>query len=76
MWRYNPTLLVADLRCDHHDHDCFCGGDLVYRGASRHCYWEGPLRDCENPAAEDADDQAWPGWRALPLVPRLRRTTS
>ncbi|HYB35296.1 MAG TPA: DUF6349 family protein [Mycobacterium sp.] len=65
-----PTILSADLCCDHHNQNCSCVGDIVYRGACLHCDWEGPLRDCENTAAEDAHDYAWSGWRDLPLVPR------
>lgn len=65
-----PTILMADLRCDHLGHDCMCVGDLIYRGACLHCTWEGPVRDDENPAAEDAHDHAWPGWRELPIAPR------
>jgi hypothetical protein len=65
-----PTILTADLRCDHSSEDCFCMGDLLYRGACLHCEWEGSVRDCENSAVEDAHDHAWPGWRDLPLVGR------
>ena len=65
-----PTILMADLRCDHFDGDCMCVGDLVYRGACLHCPWEGPVRDEANLAAEDAHDHAWPGWRDLPIAPR------
>jgi hypothetical protein len=65
-----PVVLTAALHCNHYDGDCLCVGDTVYRGACRYCTWEGPLHDGENPAAEDAHDHAWPGWRDLPLVPR------
>lgn len=71
-----PTILTADLYCDHYNEDCFCVGDVVYRGACLHCTWEGPLRDGENPATEDAHDHAWPGWRDLPLVPRRPDTAT
>jgi hypothetical protein len=64
-----PTLLTADLRCDHYRLDCACLGDLLYRGACFGCRWEGPPRDRENRAVEDAHDHAWPGWRDLPIVP-------
>lgn len=66
--RCQPTVLSADLRCDCRRADCFCLGDLLYRGACRACDWEGDPRDGENPAAEDACDHAWPGWRELPTV--------
>lgn len=66
-----PTVLMADLRCRHPDDGaCCCVGDLLYRAACRHCDHEGPVRDSENAAAEDAHDHAWPGWRSLPLAPR------
>lgn len=65
-----PAILAAELRCDHYNDDCECVGDLLYRAACLHCTWEGPAHDCENLAAEDAHDHAWPGWRTLPIVPR------
>ena len=65
-----PTILVAELRCGCLEPDCLCVGDLVYRGACRHCTWEGDIRGCENAGAEDAHDHAWPGWRDLPIAPR------
>jgi hypothetical protein len=65
-----PTILLADLRCDHYRGNCCCVGDLLYRAACFGCTWEGPARTRENTAAEDAHDHAWPGWRELPLVPR------
>ena len=65
-----PITLTADLRCEHYRDDCSCIGGLVYRGACLHCDWEGPVRDDHNGAVEDAHDHAWPGWRALPCVPR------
>jgi Family of unknown function (DUF6349) len=45
---------------------------LHYRGVCRlaGCDWEGPDRDRENPAVEDAIDHAHPGWRTLPPVPK------
>ena len=70
-------MLTAALHCDHYHRDCLCvGRGGVYRGACLHCTWEGPLRDGENAAAEDAHDHAWPGWRELPLVPRRPDTAS
>ena len=72
-----PAVLAAALHCDHRDRDCLCvGRGGVYRGACLHCTWEGPLRDGENAAAEDAHDHTWPGWRELPLVPRRPDTAS
>ncbi|HKT03735.1 MAG TPA: DUF6349 family protein [Rugosimonospora sp.] len=68
--RCQPTVLSADLRCDCFD-ECYCVGDLLYRGACRGCGWEGEPRDGENAAVEDACDHAWPGWRDLPVVPRV-----
>ena len=67
---HRPAVLTADLRCHHHAQRCSCVGGLVYRGACLHCDWEGDVRAEENTAAEDAHDHAWPGWRALPIVPR------
>lgn len=67
--RCQPIVLHADLRCHHHTARCYCAGDLLYRGACRACAWEGEPHDRENPAAEDACDHAWPGWRDLPAVP-------
>jgi hypothetical protein len=68
-----PAVLTAQLRC-HHDnnrhHKCCCVGDLVSRAACTGCDWEGELHGDVAAAAEDAHDHAWPGWRALPVVPR------
>lgn len=70
--RCQPTVLSADLRCDCDRYDeCTCIGDLMYRGACRHCDWEGEPHDRENTAAEDACDHAWPGWRDVPVVPTV-----
>ena len=66
-----PTSLSADLRCDHYDDGCLCVGTLVYRGACLCCQWEGPVREGENQAAEDAHDHAWPRWRELPIVAQV-----
>jgi hypothetical protein len=65
-----PITLTADLLCDHHDSDCCCVGDLVYRGACLHCDWEGEIRADHNTVVEDAHDHTWPGWRVLPIVAR------
>ena len=70
--RCQPTVLSADLRCDCDRYDrCRCVGDLMYRGACRHCEWEGEPRAGENAAAEDACDHAWPGWHDMPVVPAV-----
>ncbi|MFL6138827.1 MAG: DUF6349 family protein [Frankiaceae bacterium] len=69
--RCSAIVLWADLRCDHFREACCCVGDLLHRGACRCCAWEGPIRDSENAAAEDAHDHAWPGWRDLPIVPQV-----
>ena len=67
--RCQPTVLSADLRCDCDRHDRgSCVGELMYRGACRHCDWEGEPREDENSAAEDGCDHAWPGWRDVPVV--------
>jgi len=56
--------------------DCGCidrYNALLWRGACTGCPWEGPIRPGlggENPAAEDAMDHAWTGWREAPIVPR------
>lgn len=71
-----PATLTAALHCDHYDRQCLCVGGGVYLGACLHCTWEGPLRDDENTAAEDAHGHAWPCWRELPLVPRRPDNTS
>jgi hypothetical protein len=48
------------------------GHHLIYRGCCTGCDWEaGQTADCENGAAEDALDHAWPGWRDLPVVKQL-----
>jgi hypothetical protein len=65
-----PTILLAELRCEHDRNGCSCVGDLLYRGACFGCTWEGDARTAENPATEDAHDHAWPGWRQLATVPR------
>lgn len=63
--RCTPTVLC----CDTGDAD----NHLAYRGACLGCGWVSPsvhlLWDAgENGAAEDANDHAHPGWRALPIV--------
>jgi hypothetical protein len=79
MDRHEPFLLDCDLRRDHWKDTpvppCGHHGDdwLIYRCVCRlpGCDWEGPERARENPAVEDGMDHAWPGWRALPAVPRV-----
>jgi Family of unknown function (DUF6349) len=69
--RCQASVLSADLRPDaSYPMACACtrADALLYRGACRGCDYEGPPRDGENPAAEDALDHAWPGWRDLPVV--------
>lgn len=70
-----PVTLAASLGCGHYGsefRDCQCvgRGGSVHRGACTGCSWEGPVRGCENRAAEDAQDHSWPGWRDLPVVTR------
>jgi len=75
--RCQPTLLCADLGCQHYSGGCGCGcvGELYYRGACPRCPYEGPVRDRENPAVDDAHDHARPGRRHLPTVPRAPERT-
>ncbi len=65
--RCQPTLLSADLRCQHYSGGCACVGELYDRGACPRCPYESPVRDRE--------DHAWPGWRHLPTVPRAPERT-
>jgi hypothetical protein len=70
--RCQATTLSVNLRPDDaYPLACRCteAGALLYRGACRHCDWEGPEQRRESPAAEDALDHAWPGWRVLPVLP-------
>lgn len=62
-----PYILSADLRCRHHWNPCECVGDLIYRHLCTCGHVDTP-RAGENPAAEDAMDHAWPGWRDLPIL--------
>lgn len=79
--RCQAAVLAVDLRQPVRGEDpgleCSCteADVYLYRGACRRagCAWEGPPRDgldAENPAAEDALDHAWPGWRDLPVLDR------
>jgi hypothetical protein len=71
--RCMPSVLLAEFRClcvARAGRECMCVGDLMYRGACRHCEWEGTPTDHESTASEDANDHAFPGWRDLPVVPR------
>lgn len=81
MDRHEPFLLDCDLRRFRTSGPLAtpvppCGHDadwLAYRSACLMdgCDWEGPERAGENPAVEDGMDHAWPGWRDLPVVPRV-----
>jgi len=75
--RCQPTLLCADLGCQHYSGGCGCGcvGEPYDRGACPRCPYEGPVRDRENPAVDDAHGHGWPGWRQLPTVPRAPERT-
>lgn len=66
-----PIVMYADLRCNCYEPGCQCVGDSIHRGACLHCSFEGPGRLDENEAAEDANDHCWPGWRDLPIVPKV-----
>lgn len=84
--RCQPTVLTCDLSAPRGYPPPTCGGhdrSQLFRGACRRpgCLWEGPERESragsgENPAAEDALDHAWPGWRDLPAAPGLPRIQS
>lgn len=65
--RCQPYILSLDLRCSHHGQRCECVGDLIYRHLCTCGHVDQP-RVGENPAAEDAMDHAWPGWRDLPIL--------
>ncbi len=77
--RCQATVLSADTRrysASQKWPACGCEqiNELMYRGACLgiDCDWEGephPLN--ENAAVEDAMDHAWPGWRDVPIVPRV-----
>jgi len=73
--RCQPTLLSADLRCQHYSGGCACVGELYDRGACPRCPYESPVRDRENPAVDDGHDHARPGRRHLPTVPRAPERT-
>lgn len=66
-----PTVLTCDLRCDCHDPECSCVGDLLYRGACRCCDWEGEPTDDQVVAVGEGLDHAHPGWRTAPAVDAL-----
>lgn len=84
--RCQPTALSADTRAPdaryggaRYPVPCECQqviDSLMYRGACTGCDWEGESRTGENPAAEDAHDHAWPGWRDLPTVPKVPEWTT
>ena len=63
--RCTPTVLCQETGDD--------DNHLAYRGACLGCGWVSPAvhllwHEGENGAAEDANDHAHPGWRALPVV--------
>jgi hypothetical protein len=65
-----PTVLKATLPGHPEEgRPCGCAGGTKHRGACLGCDWEGPARDHENEASEDACDHAWPAWRDMPVVP-------
>lgn len=62
-----PTLLTRSRPTGRRDVQEFRGGCLS-------CGWEGPVRrgDGDNAAVEDAHDHAFPGWRTLPPITRVK----
>jgi hypothetical protein len=70
--RCQALVLSRDSRSWSQGYDAPETGELLFRGACRGCGWVAPeVREDENPAAEDAVDHAWPGWRELPVVGHL-----
>ncbi len=69
--RCQPGALTASLRATGTAGRCGHDGADVYRGCCLGCDWEGPVRVGENAAVEDACDHAYPGWRALPVLPQV-----
>ncbi|HEY8980783.1 MAG TPA: DUF6349 family protein [Streptomyces sp.] len=64
---HTPTLLARSRQSG-------CREQQEFRGGCLACDWEGPVRcgDGGNDAVEDAHDHAFPGWRALPPITRVR----
>jgi hypothetical protein len=52
--------------------------DDEFRGGCLHCDWEGPAHrgdrwgEADNSAIEDAHDHAFPGWRTLPSITKVK----
>lgn len=66
---HQPTVLNPRRRFRNAD------GEIRYRAACFACDWLGPERAGDsNLAVEDAHDHTHPGWRELPVLPRVRRT--
>ena len=68
-----PTILLADLRCDHYRGNCCCVGDLLYRAACFGCTWEGPAtRPARTPPPRTpttTPGQAGASCRSCPAAP-------
>ena len=64
---HDLSVLSADLRCEHYGQPCQCVGDLLYRAICETCRWH--LDGTEAQGVEGWHDHAWPGWRALPVIP-------
>ncbi|WP_157254840.1 DUF6349 family protein [Nonomuraea typhae] len=70
---------IAVLTADHRprgpwriERDLLGPGALYYRAACLRCDdFEGPARERENDAVEDAHDHVFPGWRKLPVLEPL-----
>lgn len=68
---HTPTLLSRSRPPGRRDEQEFRGGCLT-------CDWEGPVHrgdgygDGDNAAVEDAHDHAFPGWRTLPPITRVK----
>lgn len=70
----------ADLGCKGYgeghsrgrDRPCLCVGGLVDRVICE-CGWCSPVANDEGPVVEAWHDHAWPGWRALPVIPESVR---
>lgn len=66
---HTPTLLTRRTYGRHDDQ---------YRGGCLSCDWEGPAHasnvygEAENRAVDDAHDHAFPGWRDLPTITKVK----
>lgn len=69
-----PTTLTADTRPDRHRPEEVPGREpyaVIWRGACLGCDFEGPVRENENGAVEDAHDHVYgEWWRDLPVIER------